>query len=165
MTLQGLPPIIDENSRFLILGTFPSVISLEKQEYYANPANQFWKIMFRIWNTPFSQEYEKRLQLLAANRIALWDVLSQCERSGSSDNKIRNERPNDLKALIRQYPNITHLLFNGNKPLEFFVKHKLSEGRLVPVPPFPSTSPANTHLSLAEKIVRWSTINVAMNLL
>lgn len=143
----------------------PSVISLENQEYYANQANQFWKIMFGIWNTPFSQEYGKRLQLLAANRIALWDVLSQCERSGSSDNKIKNERPNDLKALARQYPNLTHLLFNGNKPLEFFVKHKLSEGRLVPVPSFPSTSPANTHLSLAEKTERWSVINVAMNLL
>jgi hypoxanthine-DNA glycosylase len=165
MILHGLPPIIDRNSRFLILGTFPSVISLEKQEYYANPANQFWKIMFKIWNTPFTEDYEKRLQLLARYNIALWDVLSQCERSGSSDNKIRNERPNDLKALIRQYPNLTHLLFNGNKPLEFFVKHKLTEGRLVPVPSFPSTSPANTHRSLEEKTERWSALKVAFKYL
>ena len=165
MTLQGLPPIIDGNSRFLILGTFPSVISLEKQEYYANPANQFWKIMFHIWDKPFSEDYNKRLQLLAENRIALWDVLSQCERSGSSDNKIRNDKPNDLIALIRQYPNLTHLMFNGNKPLEFFVKHKLSEGRLVPVPSFPSTSPANTWLTIAEKTERWSALKVAVKFL
>jgi hypoxanthine-DNA glycosylase len=161
MTLHGLPPIIDGNSRFLILGTFPSVISLEKQEYYANPANHFWKILYRIWDTPFTEDYGQRLQFLAKHKIALWDVLASCERIGSGDNKIKNEKPNKLRALIRQYPNLTHLFFNGNKPLEFFVKHKLTEGRLVPVPTFPSTSPANTHLGLELKIERWRLLRFA----
>lgn len=154
----GLPPIADNNSRILILGSFPSEQSLTKQQYYANPQNHFWKILFEIFKQPFTVDYEKRLQLLAKHKIALWDVIAQCERSGSSDNKIKNEKANDLKSIIKQYPNITHVLFNGIKPVEYFVKHKMSEGRLTPVPSLPSTSPANTHLTLEEKTEHWSAI-------
>ncbi|MFA4852562.1 MAG: DNA-deoxyinosine glycosylase [Bacteroidales bacterium] len=155
---RGLPPVADSNSRILILGTFPSEQSLTKQQYYANPQNYFWKIMFEIFKQNFTNDYEKRLQLLVKHKIALWDVIAQCERNGSSDNKIKNEKANDLKSIIKQYPNITHLLFNGIKPVEYFVKHKMSEGRLTPVPSLPSTSPANTHLPLEEKIECWSAI-------
>jgi hypoxanthine-DNA glycosylase len=154
----GLPPIVDHNSRILILGTFPSEISLIKQEYYANPKNKFWEIMCSILHEPFSLDYQQRLNYLKKHRIAIWDVLESCIRIGSSDNKIKNEKANDLKSLEKMYPNITHLLYNGTKPVEYFVKHKMNEGRFTPVPSMPSTSSANATLSLKEKIEHWSAI-------
>ncbi|NTW33650.1 MAG: DNA-deoxyinosine glycosylase, partial [Bacteroidetes bacterium] len=154
----GLQPLVDNNSRILILGSFPSEISLKKQEYYANPQNKFWEIICNALKEPFSLDYQERLFILKKHHIALWDVLGSCMRSGSSDNKIRNEKANNLKIFAKQYPDITHLLFNGIKPVEYFVKHKMNEGRLTPVPSLPSTSPANTHLTFEEKIERWSGI-------
>jgi len=154
----GLPAVIDKNSRILIVGTFPSELSLTKQQYYANSMNQFWQILFSIFQESFSTDYNKRLQLLTKNRIALWDIIEQCTRDGSSDNKIKNEKPNDFKKLINQYSNITHLLFNGSNPEKYFSKHKLSSYNLKPIPSLPSTSSANTHFTLEEKITRWSSI-------
>ena len=49
--VQSLPPIIDESSEILILGTMPGKESLRSKEYYAAPNNSFWKIMKRLFNS------------------------------------------------------------------------------------------------------------------
>ena len=154
----GLPPLIDENSKILILGSFPSEKSLEKQQYYANAKNQFWSVMTGIFNEPGTQTYSDQIALMTKNRIALWDVIGSCLRVGSADSKIRYEIPNDLEGIINTHPNLTHIFYNGYNPLIYFSKHGLSEGRLVPVPPMPSTSSAYAQLSLSEKIDRWAVI-------
>jgi|WetSurMetagenome_2_1015567.scaffolds.fasta_scaffold289535_1 hypoxanthine-DNA glycosylase len=154
----GLPPLIDENSKILILGSFPSDASLEKQQYYANARNQFWTVMTGICDEPDSKDYSDQIALMRKSRIALWDVIESCLRVGSSDSKIRYEIPNDIKRLINTHPNLTHILYNGNNPLRYFSKLRLHEGRLVPVPSLPSTSSAHARLSLEEKIDRWSAI-------
>ncbi|MCK9400914.1 MAG: DNA-deoxyinosine glycosylase [Bacteroidales bacterium] len=155
----GLPPVIDYNSRILILGTFPSEISLEKQQFYANPANKFWMILCSVINESYTLNYDQRIQLLKKHRIALWDVVESCLREGSGDNEIRFERPNDLETLINQFPSLTHLLFNGTNPVRFFTKLGLDEGPMVLVPSLPSSSGLNTHLTLSEKIDRWAVIH------
>ena len=43
--LIGFAPSIDENCTTIILGSMPSVKSLEQQQYYAHPQNRFWKLM------------------------------------------------------------------------------------------------------------------------
>ena len=155
----GLPPVIDSHSRILILGTFPSELSLKSQEYYANPQNKFWEIIYSVLNETFSTHYEDRLLLLKQHNIALWDVIESCFRKGSGDSGIKQEIPNDLNSLYQKYPNLTHMLFNGNNPVKYYAKHKLKEGHLVFVPSFPSTSSLNTNFTLTEKIERWNVIN------
>ena len=44
------PPVYDENSEILILGSFPSVKSREMQFFYGHPQNRFWKVMAQILN-------------------------------------------------------------------------------------------------------------------
>jgi len=36
---SGLPPVVDEDTEILVLGTLPSDMSLAAGQYYANPAN------------------------------------------------------------------------------------------------------------------------------
>ena len=67
-------PIFDENSRILILGTFPSVKSREQDFYYAHPRNRFWNILSKLTQEPLPVTKEEKIELLLRNRIALWDV-------------------------------------------------------------------------------------------
>jgi TDG/mug DNA glycosylase family protein len=154
----GLPPLIEENSKILILGSFPSIQSLEKREYYANPANQFWRILCSALDEPVPSDYSGKSAWLEMHQIALWDSIGSCLRQGSSDSKIMYPLANDLSALLTTHSGLTHLLFNGNNPLIFFSKLGLKEGRLTSVPPLPSTSSLYTRLTLPEKIERWKVI-------
>lgn len=78
-------PIVNENSKILILGTMPGERSIKLQQYYGHGRNQFWKIIFELFNEPFTKDYNKRTELLLRKKIALWDVISHCESKGSSD--------------------------------------------------------------------------------
>ena len=92
MKKSGFPPVIDKNTEILILGSLPSDISILKGEYYANPQNQFWRIIFTIYNSGVPiVEYNKKLELLLKNKIGLWDVLTEANRPGSLDSNIKQE--------------------------------------------------------------------------
>lgn len=104
-------PIANKNSRVLILGTMPGERSIEIKQYYGHKGNQFWKLMFDVFNAPFTDSYEERITLLVKNKIALWDVLSHCEREGSADSAIKNEIANDFKTFYKLYPEIKHVFF------------------------------------------------------
>ena len=68
VVLQGLAPIVSPNTRVLILGSFPGVRSLQLQQYYAHPQNQFWKLLQAIWPASPREtsldSYEKRSKWL-----------------------------------------------------------------------------------------------------
>jgi len=151
----GLPPVADENSEFLILGTFPSEMSLEQQQYYANPKNQFWQILFSLMEETYTDDYGQRVVILKKHRIALWDIIESCIRQGSGDSGISYETANDPAKLVEIFPRLRYLIFNGNRSLQYFAKHQRIEDPLVMVLPFPSTSNRYTRLSLTEKIERW----------
>lgn len=155
----GLPPLIGEGSRILILGSFPSEKSLSLHQYYANPSNAFWKVLLHALEESVPDDYNKRLGILQRHGIALWDVIESCFREGSSDKGISDALPNDFTHVYARFPSLTHLLFNGTNTLARFSKLRLDEGPLVSVPPLPSTSSLNTHLTLQEKIERWQRIN------
>ena len=53
--LIGFAPSIDENCTTIILGSMPSVKSLEQQQYYAHPQNRFWKLISTILNVVKSE--------------------------------------------------------------------------------------------------------------
>ena len=105
-------PVYDTNSRILILGSFPSVKSREQQFFYGHPQNRFWKVIAALTNRPLPQTIEEKKRLLLENRIAVWDVIAECEIIGSSDSSIRNAVPNDLHQIL-DAAQIQHIYTNG----------------------------------------------------
>lgn len=149
-------PVYDENSRILILGSFPSVKSREQQFYYGHPQNRFWKVIAGLTGTPIPQTIEEKKQMLLKNRIAVWDVIAECEIIGSSDSSIRNVVPADLNQILEHAP-IQQIYANGNTAKKLFEKYQKNVcGR--DVIGLPSTSPANAAFSLEKLMERWKCI-------
>jgi hypoxanthine-DNA glycosylase len=113
--LHGFPPVVDDRAGLLILGSFPSVLSLETGQYYANPRNAFWPITGELFGFDAADDYETRLAALQSARVAIWDVLHSCRRVGSLDAKIEPKSvvANDFDRLFADYPSITRVCFNG----------------------------------------------------
>src|SRR5664280_2641543 len=109
----SFPPIVDDESRVLVLGTMPGAESLRQQRYYAYERNQFWTMLFALYGLSRPDDYEKRVVFLYEKKIALWDVLDSCMRSGSADSKIRFPQPNSIPELLESHPNIGAVFLNG----------------------------------------------------
>jgi hypoxanthine-DNA glycosylase len=156
MTVHSFPYFVNSNTEILILGTMPGLVSLAKQEYYANPRNHFWKIMFTLFDAmPISEVFEEKVQFLLSNKIGLWDVLRNCERKGSLDIHIKNQNENDFETLFNEFPTITKIIFNGKESHKYFLK-KFGQIEGITYFVMPSTSPANT-MSFDNKLKIWST--------
>jgi hypoxanthine-DNA glycosylase len=105
--LKGFPPIADENTHTLILGSFPGIASLDAAQYYAHPRNQFWRLIGTVIGEPLHElPYDERVLKLLAHGIGLWDVLAACEREGSLDTAIRHANPNDFAAFRLHAPRL-----------------------------------------------------------
>ncbi|WP_285397184.1 DNA-deoxyinosine glycosylase [Lysinibacillus sp. fls2-241-R2A-57] len=162
-----LPPVIDSSTKVLIVGSMPGKQSLEKQQYYGNPRNHFWPIIGGILEENIPGDYERRLKLLKSNHIGLWDTIQSCERKGSLDAAIRNEKPNDFKTLFEQYPNIELVLFNGGKAFEVFKKHigfEVLADRAYQKMPSTSPIPGKNIKSFEEKLDDWRVMNSYLSL-
>jgi len=153
---SGLLPISGTEPRILILGSFPGILSLERQEYYGNPKNRFWAVMEELFAIPGSLPYRERTALLTRRGIALWDVVSSCERVGSADNRIKNPVPNDITGFIRQHPTIQLIALNGGTAGRLY--RRLADGPYLPSVVLPSTSPAYAAMPFEEKVRVWSII-------
>jgi hypoxanthine-DNA glycosylase len=152
--------VASSDARVLILGTLPSVRSLERREYYAHPRNSFWWIMGELIGAKPELAYEERLRRLRSSGIALWDVCKAAERAGSSDAKIRMDsiEPNDFRAFLARHPRIELICFNGQPAARLFraiVLPLLAGLRTIPQRVLDSTSPANARLTREEKLLRW----------
>ena len=154
--ISSFAPIISTTSKILILGSVPGVKSLEIQQYYAHPQNQFWKIVFELIGEDFSKDYETRIETIRKNNIALWDVIDTCEREGSLDTKIRNEEHNDITKILNDHPSISVIFCNGQKSFKN-LKKILGEESEIPVFVLPSTSPLHT-ISFDKKLKEWEII-------
>lgn len=154
--LHGLPPLLDANTRLVVLGSFPGVASLRAQQYYGHPQNQFWKIMATLLSPNAAEllamPYSERAQWLLNQGVGLWDVYAACERQGSLDANIQNAQPNNLQSLRIHCPALAALAHNGG---ESFKHVKLSRALGLPVYRLPSTSPANASWSFSRKLEAW----------
>lgn len=162
---KSFKPSIDNESKILILGSMPGIKSLEEQQYYAHQQNRFWKVMGNICNEPKLSEldYETKLKTLLNNNIALWDTIKSCKREGSLDSDIQNEKPNDIRKLLKTYPNIETICLNGNKSYSAFKKYFPVLFEKYACHRMPSTSSANARYSLNILIKEWSKI-ISVNL-
>lgn len=157
MKVYSFTPISDAHSKVLVLGTMPGVASLEMNQYYGHPRNAFWKLMFAVFEQPFSNDYEERKQMALDNQIAIWDVLQACVREGSLDSAIEQEVPNDFKAFLKAHPNLELIVFNGQKAAKFF-NHYVRLNIPIRQVVLPSTSPANAGVSFEQKLKVWAII-------
>ena len=153
------PPVYDENSRILILGSFPSARSRQQQFYYGHPQNRFWGVLYAVTVPEGGRVPETvpaRKAFLLEHHIALWDVIAQCEIIGSSDASIRNVVPNDLR-LILDAAQIRQIYVNGAAAYRLFERYQRDVcGR--DAVRLPSTSPANAAWSLERLTAAWQCV-------
>jgi hypoxanthine-DNA glycosylase len=162
-TLRGLEPLVSASTRVLILGSFPGARSLQVQQYYGHPQNQFWRILEAIWpDSPREicvASYENRSAWLLEHCLGVWDVYASCERNGSLDSAIRNALPNNIAAL--HLPQLAAVAHNGAESFKH-AHHTRALG--VPVYKLPSTSPANASWSFERKLAAWREVMVLQGL-
>jgi len=159
MQLESFAPVVNKDSTILIVGSMPGGQSLQMQQYYGNPRNHFWSIMYALYEEPVPRDYEERLAFLLSKRIALWDVLHRCNRQGSLDTNIKDEEVNDFAGFYRQYDSIKAVLFNGTKAGSVYRKRVASQAdKHYALLPSSSPVPGKYNKSLEEKIEAWRVI-------
>ena len=159
LLIHPFPALYDEDSRILILGSFPSVKSREEGFYYAHPQNRFWKIMERLFGTKL-QTIDEKKAFLHKEHIALWDSIASCTIHGSADSAIENATANDIKGLIEK-TRINAIFTNGAKAHDIYMRYCLKNTGMIPVK-LPSTSPANAAYSLDRLLESWKTIQAIL---
>ena len=160
--IQGLAPLINADTRLVVLGSFPGVASLRAQQYYGHPQNQFWKIVTTLLASEAASvvalPYAERAQWLLDQGVGLWDVYASCEREGSLDAHIQQAQPNDLKNLRTWCPALVAIAHNGG---ESFKHAKRTQALGLPVYRLPSTSPAHAAWSFERKLTAWREVFLA----
>lgn len=154
--VHSFPPIINDNSLILILGSAPSVMSEQMGFYYMHPQNRFWKMMGTILDIPFTiLTLQEKIIALNESKIALYDSVSECDIEGSSDAKMSNVKPANIPKLIEN-TDIRIILANGALSYSTIIKHypHLSDMCVK----MPSTSPANAIWSLQRLTDYWGSV-------
>ena len=152
-------PVVDAQTRLLVLGSLPGEKSLALQEYYGNRQNRFWQLMSEVTGVDLVWlDYTSRLNALLEQRVGLWDVVAEAHRPGSLDSRIRDRNDNDLLALIAKLPELTTIAFNGGTAAKLGLKVLGVHATRYRILQLPSSSPAYT-LSYAEKLRRWQVLH------
>ena len=148
-----IEPVYDNQSRILILGSFPSVKSRESGFFYGHPQNRFWKVLAAICDEKLPETKEEKITFLLQNQIAVWDVIASCDIEGSSDSSIKNVIPADISRIL-DTADIREIYCNGTTAYNLYRKHleKLTGRKATKLP---STSPANAARNLDKLIVEW----------
>ena len=154
---HGFGPVYDENSRILILGSFPSAKSREKGFYYGHPRNRFWPLLASLTGETLPETIEEKRAMLLRNRIALWDSIESCEITGSSDSSIRNVTPVNI-GIVTDTCSIRSVLCNGATSFKLYNRY-LRPVTGIEAVRLPSTSPANAQWNLERLIEAWCIIS------
>jgi len=146
-------PFINETSEMLILGTFPSIKSIENDFYYSHPQNQFWKILAEVFNDKTPTTNDEKKAFLKKHKIALWDTVCKCERkeNNSKDSNLKILKPCDIKALLQKYPKIKKIALTSKTAQKVFDKYFKDLNAIY----LPSPSPLYASMKLNEKVKIW----------
>lgn len=161
MTLKRcFPPVVDANTRVLILGSLPGEVSLAQGQYYAHRQNAFWRLVGDVLGENLVQmDYAGRLQTLLAHHIGLWDVVAEAKRDGSLDSNIRDHARNDLVGLVKSLPKLSAIAFNGGTAERIGLKALGQHSGNHRVVRLPSSSPAHT-MPYSEKLHAWQELRL-----
>ena len=156
MIFHPFPTLYNEDSRILILGSFPSVKSREQKFFYGHPQNRFWKVTAAVFDCAVPQTIEEKRQFLLEHGVALWDTIASCDIVGSSDSSIKNVVPNDLTPIL-EGAKIERIFVNGKTSEKYYnryIRDKIGREALC----LPSTSPANAAWSVERLVEAWQVI-------
>jgi len=162
--IHSFPPVTDKSVTKLILGSMPGKASLAANQYYAHPRNIFWPVMQTVINVRSDLPYDARCKELTQHKVALWDVLKMCTRTGSLDSDIVESSivPNDFESFLLAHSRLRAIFFNGTKAQSIFARHVIpnlsSAFAGIALTRLPSTSPANASISLADKVAQWKVV-------
>ena len=162
--INGFKLLGNKKARILVLGSMPSVTSLEKQQYYGHPRNVFWRIMAALFNDAKPLDYQQGQLLLQAEGIAVWDVLKSCIRQGSLDSAIdkNSMEINDFVSFFSVFNQLRYVFFNGGTAESLYKKRVYPllpiEYKALNYTKLPSTSPAYAAMSFEDKLVAWSVL-------
>ena len=154
--VHPIPPLYDENSRILILGSFPSVKSREANFFYGHPQNRFWPLMAVIFERPPFRSVEEKREFALSHGIAMWDVIYSCDIVGSSDSSIKNAVPSDLLS-IKETGDLRTVITNGRTSGKMYDKYQKNELGMESLT-LPSTSPANAAWSFERLFEEWKIV-------
>ncbi len=147
------PPVIDEDCTTLILGSVPSVKSVENNFYYMHPQNRFWRVLSLIYGVDLhTASIDERKEFLLAHHIAMYDSVEECDINASKDTDIKNVVPADIAGLVKS-SKICRILCNGKASYNYFVKYNPALAHIATA--LPSTSPANAQFSLERLVKEW----------
>ena len=150
------PAVVDSKSRILILGSVPSIKSVENNFYYMHPKNRFWKVLSAIFGVDlYSATVDERISFLLENEIALYDSVEECDIEASKDSAISNVVPADIPSLVAK-SEISHIFCNGKASLYYLLSAYPEYESITTL--LPSTSPANAQFSLEKLIEAWKVI-------
>ena len=156
MTLHTIDPVWNENSKVLILGSFPSVKSREEGFFYGHKQNRFWRVLASVCDCSVPQNIDEKKAMLLANGIAVWDVIHSCDIVGSSDSSIKNVVPADIERVVAN-SKIQNIYANGGTAKKLYEKYSQKKtGR--EIIGLPSTSPANAAYSLERLLECWQEV-------
>lgn len=154
--IHTISPVYNEHSRILILGSFPSVKSREAGFFYGHPQNRFWKVLANVFQAEVPGTIEEKKAFLLEHRIAVWDVIGQCEITGSSDNSIRNVVPNPISKIL-ETTKIEQIFVNGKKAEQLYQRYIYPQTKRNAIC-LPSTSPANASWNLEKLTEAWKIV-------
>ncbi|MBR4800814.1 MAG: DNA-deoxyinosine glycosylase [Clostridia bacterium] len=148
------PPVVDKDCSILILGSVPSVKSVEANFYYGHPQNRFWKVLSLLFGEDFcSTDKNGKTRLLLKHHVALYDSVEECDLLGSSDAHVKNVVPADIESIVAG-TKISKIFCNGATSYKYFVKYHPN----LTATPLPSTSPANAAWTLEKLVDNWRII-------
>lgn len=147
------PPVMDNGSRILILGSFPSVKSREEGFFYGHPRNRFWPMLAQIFGEPTPLTIPEKQSLLLRHHLALWDVIASCRIEGSSDASIRDAVPVNIQRVL-DTADIRRIICNGALAGKLYQRH-LQPLTGIEAAVLPSTSPANAAWDLPRLADAW----------
>ena len=154
--IHTISPVYNEHSRILILGSFPSVKSREAGFFYGHPQNRFWKVLANVFQAEVPGTIEEKKAFLLEHRIAVWDVIGQCEITGSSDSLIRNVVPNPISKIL-ETTKIEQIFVNGKKAEQLYQRYIYPQTKRNAIC-LPSTSPANASWNLEKLTEAWKIV-------
>lgn len=154
MRKAAFAPVVDANTRVLILGSLPGDASLKAGQYYGHPQNAFWRLVGGVIGRDLAAlPYPDRLGALKAAGIGLWDVIATAHRPGSLDTAIREAEVADLSGLIAGLPHLQAVAFNGATAARIG-RRSLGDASDLRLIDLPSSSPAHAR-PLAAKAAAW----------
>lgn len=153
---HNIEPVFDENSGILILGSFPSVKSREQRFFYGHPQNRFWRVLAAVFGEEVPDSVDEKRAFLLRNRIAVWDVIKQCDITGSGDSTIKNVVPNDIGFILSK-AEIQRIFCNGQTSYKLYRRY-IEKKTGIAAQPLPSTSPANAQYSIDRLTKTWQII-------